>query len=134
MDDLCQNSDMSAQRVITGDGVKLAYERHGVKGPVVVFIHGVVHTYVCKHAELISTLTDCSSVQAGAAAGIISTAMQRFGSQNQSLQQHLPVTQRRYMQAVGRTCQVYRYDARFHGDSDKPEWVITSYKGANVMS
>ncbi|DBA84639.1 TPA: hypothetical protein ACH3X1_006002 [Trebouxia sp. C0004] len=25
-------------------------------------------------------------------------------------------------EAVGRTCQVYRYDARFHGDSDKPEW------------
>lgn len=41
-------SEVSAQHVVTGDGVKLAYERHGVKGPVVVFIHGVVHTYVCK--------------------------------------------------------------------------------------
>ena len=41
-------SEVSAQHVVTGDGVKLAYERHGIKGPAVVFIHGVVHTYVCK--------------------------------------------------------------------------------------
>ncbi len=44
-------SEVSAQHVVTGDGVKLAYERHGVKGPVVVFIHGVVHTYVCKRCR-----------------------------------------------------------------------------------
>lgn len=68
---------MSAQQVITGDGVKLAYERHGVKGPVVVFIHGWSGS---RH------YFDCNA------------------------------------EAVGRTCQVYRYDARFHGDSDKPEW------------
>ena len=41
-------SEVSAQHVVTGDGVKLAYETHGIKGPAVVFIHGVVHTYVCK--------------------------------------------------------------------------------------
>jgi len=41
-------SKVSAQHVVTGDGVKLAYERHGVKGPVVVFIHGSTHSCVCK--------------------------------------------------------------------------------------
>ena len=84
-------------------------------------------------AELISTLTKCSSVQAGAAAGITLTTMQRLKLQKQDVKQTLLVTHRRCLQAVGRTCQVYRYDARFHGDSDKPEWVTTSHKGVPTL-
>ena len=85
------------------------------------------------HAERISTLTKCSSVQAGAAAGIILITMQRLHTYKQDSKQILSLTHRRCLQAVGRTCQVYRYDARFHGDSDKPEWVITSLKGVPTL-
>ena len=57
-------SEVSAQHVVTGDGVKLAYERHGVKGPVVVFIHGSTHSCVCKPCRT-DQLTDQMLVCSG---------------------------------------------------------------------
>ena len=59
--------------------------------------------------------------------------MQRLHKQKQDSKQTLLVIHRRCLQAVGRTCQVYRYDARFHGDSDKPEWVTISHKDVPTL-
>ena len=106
--------------VTTNDGVKLAYEQSGTSGPAVVLVHGWGASRECEwHAHTTAqhrTPPHTSARHSSATSHPLGTTPCHLC--------HRPALAAFTLNAgaLAERCVVYRYDQRFHGESDKPAW------------
>eukprot|EP00959_Pyramimonas_sp_CCMP1952_P273786 5722832-Pyramimonas_sp.AAC.1 len=93
--------------VTTNDGVKLAYHKYGSEGPAVVLIHGWSGSrhYFRDSIEVRASMRRDTSTTGPSR--LITTRLKRAWVPGQT---------------IAKSCRVYAYDLRGHGDSDKPAW------------